>query len=147
MSIGDILIMRISQNGNMPEWLSKVADEIESAEQVVPDQDELKDRGSYSLGECPAEVILKAAHEQCPNGYNMIIKSQDEWDPIVEAVNQGIDPHLEAFTKSTFDEKTGKCNIHPDELPILLRRLFESESASGWALRTDILSTLGISET
>ena len=144
MFTGDILIMRISQNGNMPKWLSRVAEDLENL--TIPDQDANKDRGSYSMGECPAEVIEKAAVEQFPNGFHMEIKSQEGWDPIVDAVNQGIDPSLEAFTKSTFDEKTGKCNIHPSELPILLRRLFESENASSWSLRKDILSRLGIEE-
>lgn len=136
--------MRISRNGNMPDWLSKVAEDIES--QPVPDTTEKKDMGTYSFGECPDDVIRKAALEQTPSGYHMEIKSQDEWTAISEAVNKGIDGHLEGFTRSSFDSKTGKCNVHPEELHILLRRLFESESDESWSLRSDILSTLGIEE-
>jgi hypothetical protein len=55
-------------------------------------------------------------------------------------VNQGIDSHLEGFTKSTFDVKDsglGKrrvFNFHTSELPILLRRLEElgTEEALQW---------------
>ena len=55
-------------------------------------------------------------------------------------VNQGIDSHLEAFTKSEFfeDEKNpGRFvfNFHNTEIPILLRRLRElgEEEADSWA--------------
>lgn len=136
--------MRISKNEKMPKWLSKVAEDLES--QIIPDQDEKRDRGTYSIGECPPEVIRAAVEEQCPNGYPMVIKDQKVWDVIVNAVNKGIDPSLEAFTMSAFDEKTGKCNIAPSELHILLRRLFEAEDEESWGLRSDILSTLGIEE-
>ena len=135
--------MRISINGNIPDWLSKIAEDIES--QPVP-VNEKKDMGTYSFGECPEDVIRKAVTQQCPGGYRMEIKSQDEWKVISDAVNIGIDGHLEGFTKSSFDDRTGKCNIHPEELHILLRRLFESESNEAWSLRSDILSTLGIEE-
>lgn len=55
-------------------------------------------------------------------------------------VNQGIDSHLEGFTKSTFDVKDGSLgkrrvfNFHTSELPILLRRLEElgTEEALQW---------------
>jgi len=134
--------MRISTNSNMPKWLSKVADELE--EQTVPSGDE--DRGTYSIGETPENVIREAASEQCPGGYFIHIKNQADWDVIVNEVNKGIDPSLEAFIDSTFDETTGKCNIAVNELPILLRRLFESETEESWSLREDILSTLGIEE-
>lgn len=56
-------------------------------------------------------------------------------------VNQGIDSRLEGFTKSNFewDESSYisrlKCEIHPDEMQILIRRLLEDESeeAEEWA--------------
>ena len=65
---------------------------------------------------------------------------------LVEAVNQGIDSRLEGFTASVFDSSTGKCMIAPDEMKVLLRRLYESGSEESWSLRTDILSTLNIEE-
>ena len=137
--------MRISKNEKMPKWLSKVAEDLES--QIIPDQDEKRDRGTYFIGECPAEVIREAVLAQCPNGYPISnIKDQKVWDAIVNAVNKGIDPSLEAFVDSTFDEKIGRCLIAPSELPILLRRLFEAEDEESWTLRSDILSDLGIEE-
>lgn len=136
--------MRITLNNNMPDWLSKVAEDIDS--QPVPNNSEKKDMGTYSFGECPDNVITKASLEQYPGGYRMEIKSQEKWKAISDAVNVGIDGYLEGFTKSSFDDHTGKCNIHPEELHILLRRLFESESNESWSLRSDILSTLGIEE-
>ena len=101
---------------------------------------------SYSYGCTPAAEITKACKAQCPNGYNMTIRSQREWKVIAHAVNQGIDSHLEAFTQSTFNSQTGECLIHPEELHTFLRRLDESNVEDGMSLRVDILSTLGIEE-
>ncbi len=60
--------------------------------------------------------------------------------------NQGIDAHLEAFTRSTFSEENKgpiygtwwHFAFHPDEIRILVRRLREvegaqSEQAEAWA--------------
>lgn len=135
--------MRIASNGNMPDWLSKVADEL--ADQSQPVQDET-DRGTFTFGTCPEALIRSAVKEDCPGGYSMTIKSQKEWQAIASAVNQGIDAHLEAFTRSTFDPKTGRCLVHPEELHVLLRRLFDSGDEESWSLRSGILSTLGIEE-
>lgn len=102
---------------------------------------------SYSFGMTPKEVITKRCQEQCPDGYPMCIRSRGEWAIIAQAVNEGIDSHLEAVTvRSSFDSTTGKCLVHPEELHVLLRRLSESESAEAWSLRVGILSTLDIEE-
>ena len=58
-----------------------------------------------------------------------------------EVVNQGIDSHLEGFTKSKFEIKNSSLgnrrifNFHRSELPILIRRLEEigTEEAYQWA--------------
>ena len=100
---------------------------------------------SYSYGMTPPEVIKERTMAQTPDGYPMHIKSQDEWTAIAEAVNQGIDSHLEGFTRSTF-QPDGICSIHPEEMTILLRRLSESENEEAQQLRTDILYTLNIEE-
>lgn len=72
-----------------------------------------------------ADVIRSLCAEicrrTCPNGFHMTIKSQTEWSLIAEAVNVGIDAHLEAFTKSTFDN--GSVLVHPDEMGILIDRM------------------------
>lgn len=67
------------------------------------------------------------------------IGSQDD-KLFVSIVNQGIDSHLEGFTKSKFtvqDSSLGKrrvFNFHKSEVPILLRRLEElgTEEALMW---------------
>lgn len=101
----------------------------------------------YSFGACPDDVIRGACGEQCPDGYPMTIRSNDEWRVIAEAWNQGIDSHLEALTtRSRADSSTGEIIVHPDELHVLLRRLYESGADEAWLLRSDILSTLGIEE-
>ena len=59
-------------------------------------------------------------------------------------VNQGIDSHLEGFTKSTFDVKDGSLgkrrvfNFHTSELPILLRRLEELGTEESLQWKDDI---------
>jgi hypothetical protein len=58
-----------------------------------------------------------------------------------DVVNQGIDSHLEGFTKSKFEIKNSSLgnrkifNFHKSEIPILLRRLEEigTEEAQQWA--------------
>lgn len=80
--------------------------------------------------------------EECmkvhPELFPMHIKSQDEWDIIVAVVNQGIDAHLEAFTRSTFEDD-GQCVIHPEEMHIFLRRLEENGAEEAYSLREDII--------
>ena len=102
---------------------------------------------TYNYGMCPDDVIRAAALAQCLHGYTMENLSQEEWTPIVEAVNQGIDAHLEAFTRSTFEAGTrGFCLVHPEELHILCRRLGESGDEEAESLRGCILQTLDIEE-
>ena len=68
------------------------------------------------------------------------VGSEDE-ALFVGIVNQGIDSHLEAFTKSKFDVRQGSMgsrrvfNFHKTELPLVLRRLRElgNEEADSWA--------------
>ena len=97
---------------------------------------------TYSYLTTPKEVITFAVKED----YKMLIRSQREWEVIAEAVNQGIDSHLEGFTKSYFNAYTGEIRIHPSELHILIRRLGESENEEALSLRSDILTTLDIEE-
>jgi hypothetical protein len=61
-----------------------------------------------------------------------------------EVVNQGIDSHLEGFTKSKFEIKNSSLgnrrifNFHRSELPILLRRLEEIGSPEALQWKEDI---------
>lgn len=51
-------------------------------------------------------------------------------------INQGIDSYLEGFTKSRFHIKGDRLflSFHPDEVPLLLRRLLElnDDHADQW---------------
>jgi hypothetical protein len=71
---------------------------------------------------------------------------------VVDAVNQGIDAHLTAcncpargdsyqHAKRTF-VPTLECKVSAESLPVLLRRLEDSDNEDAWNLRSDILSTL-----
>jgi hypothetical protein len=101
----------------------------------------------YSFGTTPAKVITAACLAQCPDGYPMTLRSDNEWQALSDAWNQGIDSHLEALTeRSNADETSGNVLVHPEELHVLLRRFAESFSDEAISLRVDILSTLDIEE-
>lgn len=138
---------------NYPNLIGKILDEPPAYAQVVEvDGNDQKIEApepkyiSFSYGMTPPEIINERVHQQCPDGYPMTIRSQDEWSVIAAAVNQGIDSHLEGFTRSKFDSKTGQCLIHPDEMKTFLRRLDEDGSDEATSLRVSILDTLGIEE-
>ena len=92
--------------------------------------------------------------------YTMSLTGTDEIRAVVDAVNQGIDSHLEAcFCPQRGDSYEGgkrkagrltlcrtlECVVSPESLPVLLRRLFEGDDA-GMTLAGDILMTLGFDE-
>ncbi len=99
--------------------------------------------------------------------FTMSLTDTDEIRAIVEAVNEGIDSHLEAcFVSDRGDRyeggerKAGKlvfcrtleCSISPESLPVLLRRLCESNfedtetESAGMRLANDVLYVLGFDE-
>ena len=92
--------------------------------------------------------------------YTMSLTGADEIRAVVDAVNQGIDSHLEAcFCPQRGDSYEGgkrkagrltlcrtlECVVSPESLPVLLRRLFEGDDV-GMTLAADILMTLGFDE-
>ncbi len=107
---------------------------------------------------------------QAMNGepFTMSLTDEDEIRAVIAAVNEGIDAHLEAcYCPDRGDRYEGgkrragklilcrtlECSVSPESLPVLLRRLCESElggdpdvQAEGNQLASDILSVLGISE-
>jgi len=101
---------------------------------------------TFSYGMTPEDIIKEKVTLHAPNGYPMHLKSQDDWSMIAKVVNQGIDAHLEGFTRSTFDNSTGKCLIHSEEMTTFLRRLLELEDPEADDFRTSILTTLDIEE-
>ena len=100
---------------------------------------------SFTAGTTPDNIIRERTLAQDPDGYPMLIRSPEEWGPIVRAVNHGIDAHLEAMTRSTFNDD-GHCLVHPEEMATFLRRLSENGDEEGDSLRSSILSTLNIEE-
>lgn len=107
---------------------------------------------------------------QAMNGepFTMSLTDTDEIQAVIAAVNEGIDSRLEAcFCPDRGDRyeggerKAGKlvlcrtleCVVSVESLPVLLRRLCESDlgddaevQAEGNRLATDILMVLGINE-
>lgn len=99
--------------------------------------------------------------------YTMSLTGSDEIKAVVEAVNVGIDSHLEACFCPNFGDRYGDgvrtlsdgrvlcgcldCVVSAESLPVLLRRLFELDTAeeiadAGMTLAGDILTTLGFDE-
>lgn len=98
----------------------------------------------------------------------MSLTDTDEIRAVIETVNEGIDAHLEAcFCPNRGDRYEGgrrragklilchtlECSISPESLPVLLRRLCESDlggdtevQSAGMRLASDILMVLGINE-
>ena len=94
---------------------------------------------SDELGKAIDASVLDLQRDSFP----MWIKNNEEWQEIANAVNIGIDSHLEALTESIFDANTGKCEIALLELKTLVRRLFDQGEA-GEDLAMSICSALEI---
>lgn len=81
---------------------------------------------------------------------NLVGKARDV---VVEAVNQGIDSHLEACYVQGRDEYSSECGgrllcrVSPESLPVLLRRMDDMDETplceEASQLSADILNTLG----
>ncbi len=111
------------------------------------------------------ETIRKAMNGE---PFTMSLTDSDEIRAVIEAVNEGIDSHLEACNcpdrgdrYEGGERKAGKltlcrtleCIVSVESLPVLLRRLCESDlggdpdvQAEGNRLACDILMCLGINE-
>ena len=92
-------------------------------------------------------------------GYQMSLAGED-CRAVTDAVNQGIDAHLEACfipdrgDSFRFQTPAGihgricgprlECLLSPDSLPVLVRRLMESGNDTAQSLASSICQTLGI---
>ena len=92
-------------------------------------------------------------------GYHMSLTGEDG-RRVVSAVNQGIDAHLEACfipdrgDSFRFQNPPGiqgrvsgsrlECNVSPESLVVLVRRLLESSDDAAQSLASSICQTLGI---
>lgn len=95
--------------------------------------------------------VLDAIKATDSDPFTMKIVDGKEWHVIVEAVNVGIDSHLEAITNSQFNN--GYCEVAPNDLCVLLRRLSEGDIYSdendwdvGHSLMESILTVLGFND-
>ena len=76
----------------------------------------------------PYSTVLQAIKATDSDPFTMTIRCEVEWAAIVQCVNQGIDAHLEACCikgKDVFDN--GHCEVSPESLCTLLRRLGDTE--------------------
>jgi len=110
-----------------------------------------------------SETVTHEAVRTAMNGepFTMSLTDHDEIQAIIDAVNQRIDAHLEAcFCPDHGDRYDGgkrkarklvlyrtlECSVSPESLPVLLRRLSDSDDEAGPRLASDILTVLGINE-
>lgn len=103
------------------------------------------------------ELVREAFRKTLGDGlYTMSLVSLGEIGYVMQAVNMGIDSHLEACyvpdrgDKYQFFGNRLFCKVSAESLPVLLRRLCEEgEDPDGIAmsLAESILSTIGITET
>lgn len=83
---------------------------------------------NVQLVNVPYSTVLRAIEETASDPFTMTIRCQVEWAAIAQCVNQGIDAHLESCCfngKDIFDN--GHCEISPQSLCVLLRRLGDNE--------------------
>ena len=114
-------------------------------------------------------TVTYKAVRKAMNGdpYTMSLTDTDEIKAVVEAVNQGIDSHLEAcfcpvlgdsYKDGVRTLQDGRvlcgaldCVVSVESLPVLLRRLFDLDTTddvadAAMSLGGDILMTLGFDE-
>jgi len=100
--------------------------------------------------------IVRAAPKA---GYHMSLVAEDR-QRVIAAVNQGIDAYLEACfvpgrgdsfrlktppgIRGTISGPRLECKVSPESLPVLVRRLMESEDENAESLASDICQTLEI---
>lgn len=102
-----------------------------------------------SFSACWSEPLGAALKEACFEPYTMSLVGEDR-EALQEAVNQGIDSHLEAcYVPARGDSFTWgawrlECKVSPESLPVLVRRLLESDNENAWSLASGICQTLEI---
>lgn len=129
-----------------------LAQQLINQKVIIPTGEQDEELGAQSYKIAP-EYSKGGIMEQGHDGGGEAVSEDDEFFEItapvnsedeqlfINVVNQGIDSHLEGFTKSKFDVRQGSLgarrvfNFHKSELPLLLRRLRElgTEEADLWA--------------
>jgi hypothetical protein len=69
-----------------------------------------------------------------------------DWYATAAAINQGIDSHLEAiqYTRTIGSYGRERVVFNPESVPVLVRRLMESDDDNAQSLASSICETLGI---
>lgn len=76
----------------------------------------------------PYSTVLKAIEVTDSDPFTMTIRCKVEWSAIAQCVNRGIDAYLEAcFVKGKDVYDNGHCEVSPQSLCVLLRRLGDTE--------------------
>lgn len=96
---------------------------------------------------CWSDKLGEAIKLASTEPYNMELVGEDR-KAVTEAINQGIDAHLEAimFSQPHTDTLAHKLNlvIEPQTLHVLIRRLMESGNEEAESLASSICQTIGI---
>lgn len=101
------------------------------------------------------KAINQAAVEHCPDDtYSMSLTDPLEFQAVVNAINQGIDSHLEAiqFTHTTSPQCAGNIcyvtrediTVNASDLSTLVRRLMEKGGDVDMDIASSICTTLNI---
>lgn len=91
-----------------------------------------------------SDQLCEAIKQASTEPYRMELVG-DDVESVRNAINQGIDAHLEAIMFSQFKagHKLGLC-IEPQTLHVLVRRLMESDGDNSLSLASSICETLNI---
>jgi hypothetical protein len=117
-------------------------------------------REPLSVSLCDIDTIIRAVAARAPKeGYKMSLVGRDQ-SVVIEAVNQGIDSHLEGcflpdrgdsyqfVTPKGIEGRISgqrlECRVSPESLPVLVRRLLESDKDEAMQLASAIADTLDI---
>ena len=94
---------------------------------------------------------MKAALKKAqPDIYSMsFLRPSEDYELIAAVFSEGIDSHLEAITeRTTVTDDRGSLfpraqfMVHPDELPVIIRRLFGMDTEASIDLATSILESI-----
>lgn len=110
------------------------------------------------LVQVPYSTVLRAIEDTDSDPFTMRIRCGLEWAVIAHAVNQGIDPYLQAICDPNDVFDNGRCSVTPHSLCVLLRRMGDTEFRdtdkhaahdlfdAASSLQSSILMVLGIDE-
>lgn len=93
------------------------------------------------------EAIKAECRKACIKSYPIECHSgSDDLGSLIDATSQGIDSHLEAifFTQGKGSNGRMLLTFEAKSVPVLVRRLLESEDDNAHCLASSICSTLGI---